>query len=99
MSIRSKIGEIKAVLMLNCRDASRMQSEQLERSLPATRRFGLFLHLLICKWCRRYGKQIRFMQTAAREHPEKLGEGNSPSLSDDARERIKSRLSAEDKQS
>jgi hypothetical protein len=98
MSLRSKIGDIKAALMPDCRDASRIQSEQLERPLPATRRFGLFVHLLICKWCRRYGRQIRFMRSAAHEHPEKLAEADSRPLSDDARERIKSRLAEEDKQ-
>ena len=98
MSIRSIISGVKSALTLNCRDAARIQSEQLERPLPAAKRAGLFLHLLVCKWCRRYGRQIRFMQKGAREHPENLSEADSRSLSSEARERIKSRLADEDKQ-
>jgi hypothetical protein len=30
------------------------------------------LHLLVCGWCRRYGKQIRFLREAAHAHEEEL---------------------------
>jgi hypothetical protein len=89
---------MKAALVLNCRDASRTQSEQMEKPLPMMKRAGLFVHLLMCKWCRRYGRQIRFMRSAAKEHPEKLSDADPGSLSSAARERIKSRLAEEEKQ-
>jgi hypothetical protein len=98
MSIGSKLREIMAALTPNCRDAARVQSDQLEGPLPVARRVGLFLHLLICKWCRRYGRQIRFLRKASHECPEKLSEADSRTLSNSARERIKSRLEEERKQ-
>jgi hypothetical protein len=79
-------------LLPNCRDAARLQSEAMDTKLCASKRFGLSLHLLVCKWCRRYGKQIRFLREAAHEHPENLTDAVPQRLSAEARERIKQRL-------
>ena len=81
-----------ADLSPNCKAASRLQSEALDRKLPLRQRFGLRAHLLLCKWCRRYGKQITFLRDAAHEHPDKMAEPVPQRLSDEARERIKHRL-------
>jgi hypothetical protein len=54
------------------------------------------MHLMLCKWCRRYGKQIHFLRDAAHEHPDHLVEPVRQGLSQDARERIKQRLQAEE---
>ena len=78
--------------MLTCRDASRLQSEALDKDLSFLQRLGLALHLMICKWCRRYGRQVRFLREAAHEHPENLSEAVPQKLSAEARERIKQRL-------
>lgn len=86
-----------AALSLNCRHASRLQSEALDHPLPFFQRLGLRIHLFLCKWCRRYGKQIRFLRNAAREHPDELADPSRQTLSDAARERMKQRLSAEEK--
>ena len=72
----------------NCKEAVRLQSEALDHRLPALERFGLRLHLFLCKWCRRYGKQIRLLHDAAREHPEALADAVPQKLSPAARERI-----------
>ena len=81
-----------AAISPNCRDAARAQSAMLDHPLPPAKRLGLWLHLLICKWCRRYGKQIRFLREAAQEHGEELTEAAPQQLSAGARERIKRRL-------
>jgi len=81
-------------LLPSCRDASRLQSEALDKELSLSKRFGLSLHLLVCKWCRRYGKQIQFLRDAAHEHSENLSEAVPQKLSTEARERIKKRLQA-----
>jgi len=79
-------------LLPSCRDASRLQSESLDCELSLAKRIGLSMHLLICKWCRRYGKQIRFLRDAAHEHPDNLSDAVPQRLSDEARERIKRNL-------
>ena len=76
----------------SCREAIRLQSEALDRPLPLHSRLGLRLHLLVCAWCRRYGKQIRFLRRAAREHPEQLTTVSPNHLSPEARERIERAL-------
>ena len=81
-----------ADLSPNCKTATRLQSEALDRKLPLRQRFGLSVHLLLCKWCRRYGKQITFLRNAAREHPDEVAEPVPQKLSAEARERIKQRL-------
>jgi hypothetical protein len=80
------------MLSPNCREASRLQSEALDHPLPLLKRFGLRVHLLLCQWCRRYGKQIRFLREAAHEHPDEVNEAASHKLSPEARERLKQSL-------
>jgi hypothetical protein len=92
MNLRTTIKSGCAALSLNCREATRAQSEELEAPLSPARRLGLFLHLLLCKWCRRYGRQIRFLRDAAREHGEALAGSAPQSLSPSARQRLKRRL-------
>ena len=81
-----------SLLSPSCKQASRLQSENLDRPLTFFENFGLRIHLFLCKWCRRYGAQLKFLRSAAHqceEHqpPQKL----SPA----ARERIKQRLHSE----
>jgi hypothetical protein len=90
-TLASLISGIRS-LSPTCRDASRLQSEALDHPLSAAKRLGLWLHLLICKWCRRYGKQIRFLHHQAHEHPDELTEALPQKLSPEARERMKQRL-------
>jgi hypothetical protein len=51
----------------SCREAVRRQSAALDRELPLRERLGLRIHLLLCKWCRRYETQIELMRKAARD--------------------------------
>jgi len=85
-----------AALSPNCRHASRLQSESLDHKLPILQHIGLRIHLLLCKWCRRYGKQIRFLRDAAHDHAGELVEPARRKLPDAARERVKQRLRAEE---
>jgi len=82
------------VLFPSCRDSTRLQSDALDRRLPIFRRLGLSLHLLICKWCRRYGRQIAFLRVASHKCAEGEDRIPSPTLSPEARERIKRALQA-----
>src|SRR6185369_2786140 len=79
-------------LMPTCREVTRLQSDALDRNLPFSKRVGLRFHLLVCRWCRRYGKQIRFLREAMHDHPEELCEASSQGLSSEARERLKRAL-------
>ena len=79
-------------LNLNCREASRAQSEAMDRPLPFTKAAGLRFHLLICRWCRRYGRQIHFLREATRRKADRADNAAATVLSEKARERMKKLL-------
>lgn len=50
--------------MISCKQASRLSSEKLERSLTLKERFLLRWHMLYCAGCRRMEKQFAFLSDA-----------------------------------
>ena len=97
MELLKRVVTALRALSPNCREASRLQSEALDRSLSRGQRLGLRLHLLLCKWCRRYGTQIRFLRQAVQEHTDKVTDATPQSLSPEARERLKQALRSDRK--
>lgn len=75
--------------MLNCREATKLLSDSLERRLTVRQRIGLRLHVMMCSACRAYGRQIAVLNRMFRHyvplHDGQLGHSLSPS----AKERIK----------
>jgi hypothetical protein len=43
---------------MSCKEAARLISEERDRSLSFGQRFGLRMHLLMCKLCRGYRQNI-----------------------------------------
>jgi hypothetical protein len=76
----------------SCRQVSRLQSVAIQQPLSLGQRIGLKFHLLVCSWCRRYGKQIGFLRTVAHEHAHDETAPTPSALSSDARERMKRSL-------
>ncbi len=79
--------------MLSCKEATRLVSEGLDRELPFWRRMGLRLHVVMCRGCLRYTRQITALNRLITDHygedpPAKVGERISP----DAVRHIKSSL-------
>ncbi len=89
MSWLSQLKSGFAALSPTCREAVRAQSDQLDRPLPPAKRVGLWLHLMICIWCRRYGKQIHSLHEQTKAHADTLTNAAPQKLSAEARERIK----------
>jgi hypothetical protein len=76
----------------SCKEAARLQSAALDRKLMPRETFGLCVHLLVCGWCRCYGKQIKFLRQAAKEHAQDELHPPLQALSSEARERIRATL-------
>src|SRR3954466_4157104 len=76
----------------NCKEASRLQSGALHRSLSLPQRVGLGIHLILCKWCRRYGKNIQFLRDVIEAPSETENRCHSQVLAPEARERLKQKL-------
>jgi hypothetical protein len=78
----------------SCKDATRLQSESMDRKLSGWEQMGLTLHLLLCKWCRRYRQQLGFLRSAAHQCDEHQVTRRPEGLSAEARERIKQKIKA-----
>lgn len=50
--------------MLNCRETTQLISKSLDRHLTWRERFAVNLHLVICKYCKRFSQQLVVMRTA-----------------------------------
>ncbi len=81
--------------MLSCRDVTRLISESMDTSLPFGKRTGVRVHLLMCKFCARYRRQLLLIRETVRRFvatEEKPGGAPGETLSEEARERIKKSL-------
>jgi predicted anti-sigma-YlaC factor YlaD len=52
--------------MMNCKEATQLMSQNLERKLSLVERLGLHMHLVICKGCRATERHFAFLHAAAR---------------------------------
>jgi hypothetical protein len=52
-----------------CRKATQLLSEAMERELTRSERLWVWCHLSLCRSCRRYGRQVRFLRRAVRVIP------------------------------
>ena len=78
--------------MLNCKEVSQLASESLDRKLTLKERIGLRFHLMMCKLCTRYVRQLKFMHHACSGMDEKQVTETGPCLSETARDRIRNQL-------
>jgi len=93
--------------MLSCKEVTRLVSESLDRQLPLRQRLAVRMHLLLCKACTRYRRQLLFIKKVVPlikkvvpHFPVDIEEPSSssaPSLPPEARERIKRSLKAQDR--
>ncbi|HET6977935.1 MAG TPA: hypothetical protein VFI24_16520 [Pyrinomonadaceae bacterium] len=64
-------------------------SQSMERKLTLRERTNMKLHLWVCAWCQWYLEHLHIIRDAARA---KAADPSGPSLSTEARERIKRNL-------
>jgi hypothetical protein len=64
----------------------------MDEDLSLGTRIKLRIHYLMCSFCERYAKQLKYMRTVAREFPEKVGEVSDATLPADAKQRMKAAL-------
>lgn len=61
----------KGAVMLNCKQASELLSQALDRDMTLREKISLRLHLLICHGCSNFSKQMQVMREACRSYLEK----------------------------
>lgn len=79
----------------SCKDVSVLISESMDRKLTIRKRWGVALHIMICKWCNLYRKQL-FLIRHLIQNPDWREQNNidgeSRTLSVEGRNRIKETL-------
>jgi hypothetical protein len=80
------------VLLPDCREVACLQAAAFTRDLRPLERSGLRIHLFLCGWCRRFGRQISLLRSASQKAAPDGLPALPPALSAEARERIRRRL-------
>jgi predicted anti-sigma-YlaC factor YlaD len=52
--------------MMNCKQATELMSQELERSLSWSERMALRFHLMMCSGCTNFRRQMAFIRDACR---------------------------------
>lgn len=79
--------------MFCCKDVSQKFSESLDRKLPFHHRMLIRIHMVMCKFCSRFRRQLLLLREISRS--DKIVDFSrdfSTGLSQQARERIKASL-------
>lgn len=81
-------------LLLECRDVSKLITRSVDEPPSLVERLRVRWHLLTCRFCRRFEKQIFWLHGIFRSSsdPDSPINGDERCLSDEARERIKEAL-------
>ncbi len=90
-----RLWNVWKTLNLPCREISELVSLSFDRELPRTERLAVHLHLLYCKACRRFRRQLQTLKAAMARlssDPSCARLAEVPELTPDARERIKHAL-------
>jgi hypothetical protein len=74
--------------MLKCKHASQLISQSLDRRLTMRERWSLKLHLLICRFCRRFSDQLMQLKLEVRQQIIAVENDENMKLSQSARKKI-----------
>jgi len=64
----SVLRAVRMLLSLRCEESTRIMSDDYEREISGIERWAVRLHFISCRACRRFRRQIAFLQQAARTH-------------------------------
>ena len=72
----------------NCAEMSRLASLSFEQPPSLALRLRMRLHHLICVWCQRYERQLRFLHRVAPKMLEEVGKTSDRQLSQESKRRM-----------
>jgi hypothetical protein len=78
--------------MLSCKEVSLLLSMACDQDLRWSQRLAVRLHLLYCRGCAQFGKQLQFLRAAGRRLAESGVQAGTARLSTTARNRIRAAL-------
>ncbi len=74
--------------MMNCKQASRLTSDSMERKLTLWQRVNLWFHFGMCKLCSSFSKDLLRLREAAHRHTE---QSENDTASSDAAQSLEAR--------
>lgn len=74
--------------MLNCKQTSQLVSQSLDRRLTLQERFAVRVHLLICKYCRRFSRQLMAMRVGLQRMTQSVEENTTLHMPSESKARI-----------
>ena len=79
--------------MFNCKEVSSRISESMDHNLSLYQRMLIRMHLLMCRYCARFRRQVLYLRELCRSHwMDESSPDASVNLPSDARERIRQAL-------
>ena len=81
--------------MLSCREVSRLASERMDRELTWREKSAFYMHLMMCRLCLRYARQIALLRRATNNLRRRKSTLDDEALPEQARERIARKLREE----
>src|SRR5438094_6501017 len=75
-----------------CPEVVRILSLGMDKQLSLMMRMKLRIHYLMCSFCERYMKQLKYIRQVSREFPDKIGEISGATLPAEAKQRLKEAL-------
>jgi predicted anti-sigma-YlaC factor YlaD len=89
--MKKSVNEAWRVLRMPCREYAALVSRELDGPLPLLSLAALRTHLLVCRSCRNFARQIRFLHTAVRRLPER-GPASDEGMPEEVRGRLRARM-------
>ena len=90
------IGEMKKAMhkvmfkvIPSCKEAMELQSRAVDGELGVGKRMLVAIHVMMCRVCRRYGKQVSHVSEFASELPERAPMGELHPMPPEVKERIR----------
>lgn len=93
--LRRALELLWALQGLTCREATRLAAHAMDRPLTLRERLKLSLHNLLCRYCRNYARQLRFLRKWVRHDNSRNADFPEPRIPKASASRIKMRLESE----
>jgi len=81
------------MLIFNCQRVARLVSESMDHKLSPGRRLGMRFHLLMCRHCARYQKQLLFIRGLFSSQHSLKGDSPTVTMDKSSKKRLRQILS------
>ncbi len=92
---QSRMDRLMFRVIPSCRRAMELQSRSMDERLPVRQRVALAMHCALCRFCRRYGRQLRWIRKKLREFSSSAEGDQWTPMESGMRERLRRRIREE----